>query len=772
MSRNTETNPFVGLRPFESDESLLFFGRKEQIGELMQRLHAHHFVGVVGSSGSGKSSLIKAGLIPRLKAGYLVGERDRWILSISKPGESPVYNFISNLAQALDLNLSAAALEKLVIKVKEEGTSAVLELLKTPLSNNRTNIFILVDQFEELFRFSMETNDDKKHDEAIEFVNILLALSKRHDLPIYVVITLRSDFVGECSLFFGLPEALNSSQYLVPRLTRVQLTHAIEGPIRLYGGKINPALTARLINEVERLKDELPLLQHVLMRTWDYEMKTDNNGELDIHDYEAIGGIENALSIHANEALEGMSELEKKQSEIMFQALTTTDHNGRKIRRPAHLGEIVKLTGSNADAIQKLINHFNNDKRSFLVVNKGANTSDPLVDISHESLIRQWETLSKWADDENNSAKTYLHISESATLNKEGKKDLLGGAELEVALQWLNLRKPDAVWAGRYNDNFKETLDFLNKSIKQAEIDKEQKEEARKTALLAKEQKKLLKRTTGLLIVVGIFLIAAIISTINFYNQKKLAFAEELKAKKALEINTRALDSLYVAAARVEQMCWDEFIPVEIVLREGNPNYVRLEDRIKNGKNNPGLAQQGNPNGTNADNETTTGPPNGIPDANNGKPNKPGSSPSQAGSPSSPTGSTSPGAPFSSNAPNGGPSTSSVSDDNNPHLSVDVRPEFPGGSKAMKRFIMDNLEYPDAAYEKKISGVVNLKFIVSATGKIQEIEFIGTRIGYGLEEAAMAVMKKMPNWKPAVRDGKNVPYYYTLPISFIPPANE
>src|SRR5215213_8435709 len=86
------SNPFVGLRPFESDESLLFFGRRDQTVELLQRLHEHHFVAVVGSSGSGKSSLIRAGLIPALKAGYLVKDRDQWIISIMKPGESPLCN--------------------------------------------------------------------------------------------------------------------------------------------------------------------------------------------------------------------------------------------------------------------------------------------------------------------------------------------------------------------------------------------------------------------------------------------------------------------------------------------------------------------------------------------------------------------------------------------------------------------------------------------------------------------------------------------------------
>jgi energy-coupling factor transporter ATP-binding protein EcfA2 len=285
MSVASEQNPFVGLRPFESSESLLFFGRQTQILELLQRLHDHHFVGVIGSSGSGKSSLIRAGLIPRLKAGYLVDERDQWLLSIFKPGESPLYNFIFALFSELKQDNSKPAIDKFLNKVKEQGADAVIEVIKKHISDNRTNLFILVDQFEELFRFSVESEDAEKRNEAIDFVNILLQIAGRKELPVYIVITMRSDFIGDCALFHGLPEALNTSQYLVPRLTRIELKSVIEGPVRLYGGKINPALTFKLINEVERVKDELPLLQHVLMRVWDYESKTDKNGELDLDDY-------------------------------------------------------------------------------------------------------------------------------------------------------------------------------------------------------------------------------------------------------------------------------------------------------------------------------------------------------------------------------------------------------------------------------------------------------------------------------------------------------
>lgn len=330
MSLNENPNPFVGLRPFQSNEGLLFFGRDEQILKLLRLLHLHHFVAVVGNSGSGKSSLVLAGLIPKLKAAYLVNDRDQWLITIFKPGESPLYNLALTLLTKLSKNSSDAAVQTLLQKIEEDGADAITELLRTRINETRTNILIVVDQFEELFRFAMNTTNADNKNKAITFVNILLALSRNEALPIYTILTMRSDFIGDCSQFLGLPEALNESQYLVPRLTREQLKNAIEGPIRLYGKKINPALTSKLLNDVQIVTDALPLLQHALLRIWDYAMQKNQNNELKLEDYVAVGGIEKALSNDADAALNGLDEEERHIAELMFQALTTIDEKKEK----------------------------------------------------------------------------------------------------------------------------------------------------------------------------------------------------------------------------------------------------------------------------------------------------------------------------------------------------------------------------------------------------------------------------------------------------------
>jgi WD40 repeat protein len=522
------TNPYVGLRPFDSKESLLFFGRNNQTLDLLQRLHEHHFVAVVGSSGSGKSSLVRAGLIPALKAGYLVEDSDKWHIAIMKPGQHPVYNLAESILEQLSLNPEAKVIATLSDKIEAEGADAILDLITPVIQDKNSNFFLLIDQFEELFRFSMEQKHSAQKDEAIDFVNIILELAQQSDVPFYIVSTMRSDFIGDCAQFYGLPEAMNNSQYLVPRLNRQQLKMVIEGPAKLFGGKVNSSLTSKLLNELGKVKDELPLLQHVLMRIWDYEMNIDKSGVLDLKDYQHVGGIEKALSFHADEALADMNDDEKEITKDLFKALTAIDDNGRKIRRPVRLSELKALTGSDEEQLLHIIDCFIKDRRSFLMMNNVGETNDKVIDISHESLIRQWHTLGNWVDDEDEAASYYKQLVEATQLNALGKRDLLSGIELQLALEWRKKFKPVKVWANRYREGFDESIIYLNES------------EAAWTKFLNLESKKKKEKklTYAILGLMAILVIGSVFATQYIMDQSK-----ELRIRDdAFKLHFTALD--------------------------------------------------------------------------------------------------------------------------------------------------------------------------------------------------------------------------------------
>jgi len=538
MSLDFSDNPFVGLRPFETSESLLFFGRQAQTMEILQRLHQYHFVAITGGSGSGKSSLIKAGVIPRLKAGYLVNINDHWIISVMKPGQSPINNLVDAILDQFDHKnngldkISSATIKE---KIREQGTDAIIDVLKLLLRNN-SNFLLLADQFEELFRFCIDNKDLSKKDEAIDFVNILLELSKQTELPIYVIITMRSDFIGDCAQFYGLPEAMNQSQYIVPRLNRIQLENIIEAPIRLYSGNINPALTARLLNDSHLVKDELPLLQHALMRIWETEKIIDHNGELDLGDYKRIGGIEKALSNHADEALRGMSAAELDLTKKIFQALTAIDENGRKIRRPAHISELHEVTGADTNTLLSIIDCFIEGNKNFLVKNKINDENDLLIDISHESLIRQWNKLDGWVDEEAESAKMFLRLSEATRLYQQKKKDLLARNELNQMLQWFYSFKPNKLWAQRYNSEYENNIQYLKES---------EKEEKKQRSIKLRNRRLLVAALIVVIIIISAF--AYSIYQNDIRNKKALAL-NYWQSGQSAKAENNLLDGLHLVA--------------------------------------------------------------------------------------------------------------------------------------------------------------------------------------------------------------------------------
>src|SRR5262245_8842388 len=458
-------NPFVGLRPFTAAESILFFGRRQQTVDLIEQLHRTHFIAVVRSSGCGKSSLIRAGLIAKLKAGFLAEDRDQWRVAVMKPGASPLRNLAVALLEAIPAGDDA---EHFVESIRTGGAQAILEKFSPSLALSDANLLLLVDQFEEIFRFGVESGKPEQRAEAEDFVSIMLALAEQRRLPIYVVMTMRSDFLGDCDNFYSLPEAMNRSQYLVPRLTRQQRQQAIEGPIRLFGGSVSPRLLDRALNDVGDKSDQLSVMQHALMRTWErWQFENAEGGsalQIDLPHYEAAGGIKDALSKDAEAALDGFGEDELKIAERMFQALTDTDARNRRVRRPAHLSEIEAITGADRETILKIINRFTSGGRSFLTL---TGDDDPLIDISHESLIRQWERMSEWVQTEAESREMYLRVADAArTYHKHGQKRglLWSSTQLQLASKWREERGPNPQWAKRYDSDFWQAMGFLARS--------------------------------------------------------------------------------------------------------------------------------------------------------------------------------------------------------------------------------------------------------------------------------------------------------------------
>ena len=466
MTVEARFNPFPGLRSFEPDEDHLFFGRETQVDSLLGRLRRTRFLGVVGGSGSGKSSLVKSGLMPSLCSGYMVQAGSSWRVALLRPGGDPIHNLSIALNEpgvlGGDPSMAELNVALLDASLRRSGQGLV-EAVRQARITAGDNLLVVVDQFEELFRFKQVRAEAGARDEAVGFVKLLLEAARQNDVPIYVVLTMRSEFIGSCAEFPGLAEAVNDGQYLIPRLTRDELRLAITGPVAVGGGEIAPRLVTRVLNEIGDDPDQLPVLQHALMRTWDAWASHAGRAPIDVDDYEAIGTMKNALSRHADEAYgELTAGRGPRVAELMFKALTDTTGQGLGLRRPCRVQELCDIADAPHDEVAAVIEAFRKPGRSFLVPSMATPLQpSTIVDLSHESLMRLWTRLITWTHEEARSAEIYRRLSRAATLHALNEAGLWRDPELQLAVNWNEAQHPTATWARRYDAEFERSTAFL-----------------------------------------------------------------------------------------------------------------------------------------------------------------------------------------------------------------------------------------------------------------------------------------------------------------------
>ena len=563
-------NPFPGLRPFEPHEYHLFFGRDGQSDELLRRLRQKRFVAVIGTSGSGKSSLVRAGLLPSLHGGLMVAAGSRWRVTIFRPGANPV----GHLAEALNHEdgLGASGRDPEISRALTEatlrrGALGLVEAVRQARLPEGENLLIVVDQFEEIFRFK-STTAGQTADDAAAFVKLLLEATARRDLPVYVIITMRSDFLGDCAQFRDLPEAINDGQYLIPRMTRDQRREAVTGPVAVGGAEITPRLVNRLLNDVGDNPDQLPILQHALMRTWQqWAHETCREGPLDLDHYQSIGGMAEALSRHADKAYNELpDERSKTIAEKLFKLLTERGGDNRETRRPTRLAEISAVAEASEAEVVSVIDRFRRDGRSFLMPPVGVPLhSDTLVDISHESLIRGWGRLRGWVDDEAKSAVTFRRLAETAALHRAGEAGLWRDPDLSLALRWRETSRPNAAWGARYSPDFDAAMEFLEAS--QRERDEEREERQR-------QRRKTLRLTQALAAV----LLAGLLLSLGLTAYALRASASAERERKQAEAQRQVAEEHRLAAEAARQKA-DEAREREAAARlDAENNFQRAEE--------------------------------------------------------------------------------------------------------------------------------------------------------------------------------------------------
>lgn len=516
--------PYPGLRAFLREEINIFFGREQQTDEILEKLQESCFLAVIGPSGCGKSSLVRTGVLSALDSGFMCKAGSHWVVADMKPGNQPFHH----LAAALLTNELFAARyrewfpddmhdddwREQAIPVLEaslqRGPLSLQELLEDLRLPEGTSLLLLVDQFEEIFRYQRYASN-----QAGEFVSLLLAAINHP--AVYTIITMRSDFLGNASDFLGLPEAINEGLYLTPRMNRDQLADAIGFPARVFGGEVRPDLVNRLLNDSGRAMDQLPLLQHALMRLWE----TDDDKILTLAEYKATGGLQKVLNDHLEEVWQTLDKQQHELAEQMFRLLTERTQEGQDIRRPIKVADVLALPGADTTSVYEMIEAFRQTGRHFLMPPPDVELyPDLVIDITHESLIRQWERLHTWVAREAEKARLYKRLAERAQRHADNSGGLLSGRDLEVELHWFEREKPDVVWAARYGGDCEQVQAFLDAS----QYEKNKEEALRRKRAKAKSRRNFLTVLAGFVI--------AVLAAISGWGLQQYTERERLSAEK------------------------------------------------------------------------------------------------------------------------------------------------------------------------------------------------------------------------------------------------
>ena len=492
MIHTQSKRPFVGLRSFESNENDIFFGRDSLVGKMLDKLAEHRFLAVTGISGGGKSSLVKTGLVNGLRMNLIREAGAFWTVIDIRPNNRPIYILAEALLNKIPKEKRFENdIEFLTSRFKRNPKSFIAFL-----DENRRffkgSLLIIIDQFEEIFRYEDDNSSvtDFEYNNIMVLVDLLIYSSNQSDLAVYNIITIRADYLGKCALFHGLPELINKSQFIIPRLTRNELHDAIAMPVKMHGGEIEPILVNRILNDLGHDLEQLPQMQHALMRIWNSAKSINkDNPKLTLELYEKNGGLNQSISNHAEEIYGKLTFSEKELCKKIFKYITRISSHGKKTRIQRFIKDISYAVDVDIEKIEELTQKFRKEDISFLRPNQNYVLKENIMlDITHESIMRQWKRLDTWIQEEARSKEYFLELKRASDYFHDGKGALLIEPDLSRMLEWREESKPTERWAKRYGDEFDAVMGFLNKS-KSSEQERIKKEERKKEERREKKRK-------------------------------------------------------------------------------------------------------------------------------------------------------------------------------------------------------------------------------------------------------------------------------------------
>jgi len=437
--------PYRGLFAFHEQDATYFFGRDTFVNTLTTSVQSQALVAIIGPSGSGKSSIVLAGLLPRLRL------QGNWIIISFRPTAEPLKSLSAVLVPFLEPELSETARlikSNEMAKAMSEQIISLVDVLKCILQMHsiQSRLLLIVDQFEELYTLCSDIALRQK------FLDELLAVyrcrNELHALPFTIVLTLRADFLEQALSYRQLADALQNHDLKLGPMTREEFMEAIVRPALDSGVSFEPGLVKRILNDVGTEPGHLPLLEFALTLLWERQV----DHVLTHEAYDANGCIDGALANHADNVYAKLSADKKAQTQKLFVQLVQPGRENEDTRRLARRAELVGIEW-------ELVQFFADER---LVVTDPMFTGQPTVEVVHEALIQHWRQMRAWMEQDRTFRDGQEQIRSELLRweNVRNEDDLLSGTSLREAVKWLENRRADLSQS---------EIDFIQHSLKSNE---------------------------------------------------------------------------------------------------------------------------------------------------------------------------------------------------------------------------------------------------------------------------------------------------------------
>ncbi len=530
-------NPYKGLRPFLEPDASDFLGRESLVRRLVERLAdggpGARLLALVGPSGSGKSSVVRAGLIPAVRAGAVPGS-ERWYVAEMLPGDEPFAELVAAL-----LRLAPAAPPPDFVDRIERDKEGLVSAAAWLLPDEDSELLLVIDQFEEVFTLVADEGRRAK------FLAALRAAAADPRSRVRIVVTLRADFLDRPLTYSGLAELVRAGTELVVPLTVEELERTISGPSERVGVRVAPGLVAQLVSDVIGRPGALPLLQYTLAELFDRRQ----DATLTLAAYQELGGVAGAVAGGADDIYGALAPPRKDAARQLLLRLVNAGDGIENTRRRVLRSELVSLA-EDAGEMEAVIEAFADGR--LLSFDRDPDTRAPTVEVAHEAFLREWSRLRDWINESREDLRTERRLVAAARDWLDSGREpsfLVGGSRLEELETWRERSGLALTPAER---------EFVAASL--AERDRLRAEDAARQARERELERRSLRRLRGLVLVLGAAAIIAGGLTVFAFEQRegaererRIAIARELASAAVASLDVDAERSVLLALEAVDE---------------------------------------------------------------------------------------------------------------------------------------------------------------------------------------------------------------------------